>query len=1733
MIKYLHLTLILAFSVNSALADRKIIHQFDRIQLTDVFFSEGANCGDFNADGKMDIVSGPYWYAGPDFKQRFEYYPVKPFDKNGYSDNFFAFSGDLNSDNWDDIIIAGFPGKEAFWYENPKGKEGHWKRHILFPSVDNESPTFTDIVGDEKPELVFNTAEKLGYATPVEGDPTAPWEFHAISPKGPYQRFTHGLGVGDVNNDGRKDLLEKNGWWEQPADLSNDPVWKFHEVKFSGPGGSQMYAYDFDGDGDNDVVSSNAAHSYGLSWFENKTSDDGKIEFTEHKFMGEKPEENKYGVAFSQLHALEVADIDGDGIKDIITGKRYWAHNGHDPGAKEPPVNYWFKTVRTNGTAEFIPYQINHESGVGTQVVVADVTGDSLLDLVVGNKSGTYVLVHNRDEVPEEVWKQKQPKPLKEEEEKTSDADEILPQSPDGNVLNLDFEKGSLENWIATGNAFERQPIEGDTVFKRRPDSKSQHKGKFWIGTFEVAGDEPQGTLTSATIKVTHPHASYLIGGGHYHTTRVEILLKSNGQRIHQEFGRNSENMLPVYVDLSDYVGKEIFIKLVDRRSEGWGHINFDHFRFHKSKPDTSQFTIVNNRKMYNGLPPEKAMEVMTLPEGFKASLVAAEPDIKQPIAMTLDDKGRIWVAEAYSYPQRLPEGEGKDRILILEDKDADGDFETKKVFKDNLNLVSGLEVGFGGVWVGQAPYFMFIPDKNGDDIPDSEPEILLDGWHYEDTHETLNSFIWGPDGWLYGCHGVFTHSRVGKPGTPDEERIPLNAGIWRYHPTRHEFEVFAHGTSNPWGVDFNDKGQCFLTCCVIPHLFHMIQDVRYRRQAGNHFNQYTYDDVKTIAKHRHWVGNQWNNADRTLSDESGGGHAHSGAMIYLADDWPAEYRNKLFMNNIHGARLNVDNLTRSGSGYVGDHSPDFLLANDISSQILYFRYGPDGQMYAIDWYDTNQCHHGQFEKHDRSNGRVFKVSYKNAKPVKLNLQELSSEELVKLQLHRNDWYVRHARRILQERGVNPRVHELLDEIAFNNSDPDRRLRGLWALHVTDGLTEEKIRKALNDKEEFVRGWIIQLAVEKSIASDLVISELKKLAASDPSQVVRLYITSALHRIPEEDRWNILSALVKHSEDASDHNLPLAYWYVLEPLVPNDRERAIELASASAIPLLKDYVLRRIAEDGSEETISFLVSLLGKQSDDDSRLTFLKTIKESLRGRRSFPQPVSWKNVNKKLNQDGNEDVKNQALALSVVFGDPDALAKMRTILQDKNLFVGNRLQALSALQGAKDPDLAKVLQSLLEEKSLRKEAITGLASYNDSKTPGILISQYKDYSPEEKRLVLSTLSSRLEYALALLKSVDQDEIPSKDLNAIVIRQLGNLKNEEVTSLVGKVWGIVRESEADKKEAIENYRKLITSRGPKPDIHLGRAVFTKTCAQCHKMYGQGGNIGPELTGSNRKNLDYLLSNVVDPSAVMSKDYQPSAIALEDGRVLIGLVKSENANALTVQTAEELITLPKAEIDEIQVSSKSMMPDNQWQKLSPLEIRSLVSYMGSDHQVSLLADEENVKSFFNQQNLNGWTGNTSLWRVEDGEIVGKSPGIKKNEFLISDLLVKDFELTFSVKLTPNSGNSGVQFRSQPIEDGLVRGYQADIGQGWWGKLYEEHGRAVLWDKSAEQFVKENEWNDYRIVAIGDHVQTYLNGNLCVDLEDPQGAREGIIALQVHAGPAMEIRFKNLNLKVIKK
>ncbi len=960
-----------------------------------------------------------------------------------------------------------------------------------------------------------------------------------------------------------------------------------------------------------------------------------------------------------------------------------------------------------------------------------------------------------------------------------------------------------------------------------------------------------------------------------------------------------------------------------------------------------------------SGLAPAAAVEAMAVPPGFVVKLLAAEPDVCQPIAMCFDDRGRLWVAEAYSYPRRVAPDEARDRILILEDTDGDDAFDKRTVFKEGLNLVSGLEVGFGGVWVGAAPELLFIPDANGDDVPDGEPRVLLDGWGWQDTHETLNAFTWGPDGWLYGCHGVFTHSAVGKPGTADDDRVKLNAGYWRYHPVRHEFEIFAEGTSNPWGIDFNEVGDAFSTACVIPHLYHVIQGGRYQRQAGQHFNPWTFDDIKTIARHRHWVGGQWDQADREASDSAGGGHAHAGACFYLGGSWPDRFRGKLFMNNIHGARLNEDKVTPAGSGYVGDGEPDFLFANDTWSQFISLQVGPDGQMVVLDWYDRNQCHSGDDGGHDRTNGRIFKVVYDRSQPqpVTVELARESDAALVGMLGHDNDWFARHARRLLQERAAARRLDAgtpgLLDARLAAGGPLPRRLRVIWALHAVGLLDEPRIGNLLDDPEAIVRSWAVQLATERRAVPASLLGRFRTMAADDPSPVVRLALCSALQRLPLEARWPISAALVTHGDDAEDHNLPLMNWYAIEPLVTSDPARAMELTSASRIATVSRFIVRRAAsEEGCYEA---LVARL-TAADSPTRKWMLEEMVAALAARGRMPAPRAWDAGYDAVVGDTDESVRRLAGVAAVRFGDPRVLPSLRSRLADRTAEPAQRQEALDALVSSQDERTPEVLHRLLDDVPMQKGAIVALASFPHAATPPALLAAYRGLSDASRQAAIAALVSRPDWTISLLDAIAAGTVPRGDLSAFTVGRLAQSADGQVLARLNEVWGTIRATPENRTAEIEKWRVALGPDAMKAaDVSRGRAVFVTTCGSCHLLHGEGGKVGPDLTGSNRTDLDYLLANLLDPSAVVGRDYQMTTVITQEGRSLAGIVVQETPTSLVLQTPTERITLSLADVDERHLAPQSLMPENQLAQLAAEAARDLVAYLRHPTQVPLPAN----------------------------------------------------------------------------------------------------------------------------------------------------------------------------------
>jgi putative membrane-bound dehydrogenase-like protein len=697
--------------------------------------------------------------------------------------------------------------------------------------------------------------------------------------------------------------------------------------------------------------------------------------------------------------------------------------------------------------------------------------------------------------------------------------------------------------------------------------------------------------------------------------------------------------------------------------------------------------------------PAEQAAKAMSLPDGFRATVFAAEPDVVQPISFCIDTRGRLFVAEALNYGTWQPTG--TDRIVILEDTKGTGKADKRTVFYEGFNYITGIEVGFGGVWVMSPPNLWFIPYRDGEDKPAGEPRIVFDGFGYKESrHNLANGFTWGPDGWLYAGHGRTSPSDVGRPGTPADKRIHCDGGVYRIHPTRLVFENFADGTTNPWGVDFDDYGQCFVSNCVNPHLFHMIQGGHYEPWRGRPSSQYAYQRLPTCADHLHFPAGRPNEMRGETAETlaMGGGHAHCGTLVYLGGRFPDSFRNTVFMCNVHGRRINHDILKRKGSGYTASHSKDFMIAADPWFMGVTLRTGADGNVFVSDWSDTGECH---TYKPDRDSGRIYKISYGEARKPPGDLAKLSDDELVRLQSHRNDWYVRHARRLLQERAAQKdwkgdAVHGALRRmLASTELDGPRRLRALWALHVTGGLDPAARVALLSDRDEHIRAWTIQLLCEDGKPPAQALTKFAALAQSDASPVVRLCLAAALQRLPLEARWPIAEGLLSHAEDAADANLPLMVWYGTEPLVPSDAGRAYRLGTAARIPLVREFIARRAVEDavgrGDKGDLGPLAAAL-HGATDEVRLDLLKGAREGLRGRKSMKMPDGWPKVYAELTRSGNTAVRDNALVLALIFDDPRALTDLRKAATTAKAPTAERVAALEALIDKRPLDLVPVL---------------------------------------------------------------------------------------------------------------------------------------------------------------------------------------------------------------------------------------------------------------------------------------------------------------------------------------------------------------------------------------------------------------------------------------------------------
>ncbi len=953
------------------------------------------------------------------------------------------------------------------------------------------------------------------------------------------------------------------------------------------------------------------------------------------------------------------------------------------------------------------------------------------------------------------------------------------------------------------------------------------------------------------------------------------------------------------------------------------------------------------------GYLPNEAIGHMTPGPGLTARMVASEPLVRQPVAIEFDDRGRLWVIQYLQYPNpaglqrvnvdrysrtsydRVPEPpprgpKGGDRITILEDRDSDGKADHAKDFVSGLNLASGLAFGYGGVFVAQAPYLLFYPDRNRDDVPDGDPEVLLTGFGMEDAHSVVNSLTWGPDGWLYGLQGSTVTAKI--------RGIEFQQGVWRYHPRTRQFELFSEGGGNMWGLDFDRAGNLFACTNVGGSVsLHAVQGGYYWKSFGKHgplHNPYTFGYFEHVPH-----------------EGVRGGHVSVGGLFYLADRFPEAYRGKFLAADLLDHSAHWHAIKPRGATFQAVYEGELLRANDTWFAPSDMTLGPDGSIYLADWHDKRTAHPDPDADWDRTNGRIIALDGPRPEPrsVSPNLASLSDEGLLKLLENPNTWYVRRARRLLIERNDSTLWLKLRKMAISGRSFP--ALEGLWILQATGGLDDATAEGLLSHADAEMRSWTIRLLGDKGQISSRLGDRLVELAKADPSVAVRAQLACSARRLPREVASAIVEAIALRDVDGADPYVPLLLWWAVERDALTAGDKGLEpylKATAWQSSLIREAIgprlIKRYAAERNERGDALIRRLI-TAAPSRVRPRLLLALDEALRGRKpgtTAPALVQDILTRAKANPD---DVVLTRLAARL--GDKEATARVASQALNAASPPDIRLALIDLLGELDDPSTRQTLLLLARSDSLEATslaALRGLAAFEDSEITTSLLSAYAGKSASWRQAAREVLLGRVSSARVFLESVDAGKISAQDVPVDQVRRIALLHDEGLDRLARKLWGTIKA--ATPEEKLAEVRRLNNDlRASEGDAARGREIFTKQCATCHRLFGEGHAVGPDLTHANRSDRDFLLVSLVDPSSVVRKEYQAFLVALRDGRVLTGLIAEQTPESLTLIEANDQRTrVARDDIESVKEAATSLMPEGLYRQLNPDQLRDLFRFL---------------------------------------------------------------------------------------------------------------------------------------------------------------------------------------------
>jgi putative membrane-bound dehydrogenase-like protein len=998
----------------------------------------------------------------------------------------------------------------------------------------------------------------------------------------------------------------------------------------------------------------------------------------------------------------------------------------------------------------------------------------------------------------------------------------------------------------------------------------------------------------------------------------------------------------------------------------------------------------------------------MTVPEGYEVRCFAHEPMVQNPVAMTWDHRGRLWVVEAYEYPNGSPHpapfgGEAKDdqyhpvpaiclpkseiknqkseiprdRVIILEDTDNDGAADKRTVFVQGLNLASAILCGDDGIYIGQQPHLIHFRDADGDDKPDAW-RVVLTGFGREDTHELVNSFTWGPDGWLYMTHGVFTNSKVRRPGQPESQGFKFDAGIGRARPMRSdagtlarkegqagvpaspswEFEVFADGTSNPWGCDYDAAGNFFVSACVIDHFFHMAPGGIYVRQGGAPENPYAYEQLPSIVKHKHFRA------------------AYAGVQIYQGGRYPADTHGHAFIGNIHDNAIHEEVLTPVDATFKCEPRRDFLRANDGWFRPVSTQTGPDGFLWIMDWCDKYPCYQNAKanpEGVDRQYGRIWRVvtvertfqsvetssktrSTPSRDHANLDLKKLPTADLVKTLEHPNNWMRRMARRMLVERRDSSAKAQLT-RLVQSRASIHSRLESIWTMSILNLLNNVDVELSevfVADSSPSIQLAVIRAEGEAGPSDMPTPSWLDRVAkSSDPlvqaavavaaRQLAGMPLTVDQIEVAAADPKEIVTPILI-SNPKADSRLAFSVWMAVEhDFAINSKSASLWLAELAPTtqPLsrvLSHKAMRRLCDTRKAENLDLAVEFCDKIAAHDILLAHaLDGLVKGQEG--GVIKPV--KDVSASLAKwraSPNADVRKHAFTLAVLWGDEEAITSLAAVLTTAKAPSKEVIEALQRLRGVRTPVYRQSLLQLLRDglgahgpevavAAIRAASELGGDEFIEPLLNVVQASGLRS-DPQSRGLhhtaAIEALASRGTWTKALLNAISEKKVPASGFPAPVRRALATSKDKGIRDLAFQVLGAWQDSSDDVKSLIAQKKQACLT--GEPDLANGKLMFTATCMVCHEFHGGGQKVGPDLIGSGRSNLDALLANVIDPNQIIGNGYENITVSTKDGRTLAGRIVEDtpgHVKLLGAGGAAQIVS--RDQIATLTNTKQSLMP----------------------------------------------------------------------------------------------------------------------------------------------------------------------------------------------------------------